>query len=59
MSITTTLTVRDLIRILSAYRQDSPIVVSPDHYNHWTFQVIDRKTRLVIVPVDIYGKEEK
>lgn len=49
---------KELRDILSAYRLDMPIVISPDHFNHWNFRVIDRKTCLVLVPVEITSKEE-
>lgn len=43
-------TAGELIRLLSAYRPDAPIVVQPDHFNDWTLQMYEKNGMLYIQP---------
>ena len=43
-------TVRELMTLLSAYRPNAPVVVSPDHFNKWSLCVYEKNGVLVIVP---------
>ena len=40
----------ELARILSAYRPDMPIVLSPDQFNMWTFRITEINGQLVLIP---------
>ena len=43
-------TAGELIRLLSAYRPDAPIVVQPDQFNDWTLRVYEKNGVLCIQP---------
>lgn len=43
-------TAGELVKLLSAYRPDAPIVVQPDGFNDWTLKVYERNGALHITP---------
>lgn len=43
-------TAGELVKLLSAYRPDAPIVVQPDQFNDWTLKVYEKNGVLYIQP---------
>jgi hypothetical protein len=43
-------TTGDLVKLLSAYRPDAPVVVQPDCFNDWTLKVYEKNGVLYIQP---------
>lgn len=44
------LTAGELVKLLSAYRPDTPVVVQPDQFNDWTVKVYEKNGVLYLSP---------